>query len=36
MAPSATQAHRHVTVLAQADLPVHELGAELSAALSVS
>jgi DNA-binding CsgD family transcriptional regulator len=34
MAPSATQAHRHVTALAQADLPVHELGAELSAALS--
>jgi DNA-binding CsgD family transcriptional regulator len=33
MAPSATQAHRHVTALAQADLPVHELGAELSAAL---
>ena len=34
MAPSATQAYRHVTALAQADLPLHELGAELSAALS--
>jgi DNA-binding CsgD family transcriptional regulator len=33
MAPTAPQAYRHVTALAQADLPLHELGAELSAAL---
>jgi DNA-binding CsgD family transcriptional regulator len=34
MAPSATQACRHVTALVQAELPLDELGAELSAALS--
>jgi DNA-binding CsgD family transcriptional regulator len=34
MARSATQAHGHVAALASADLPLHELGAELSAALS--
>jgi DNA-binding CsgD family transcriptional regulator len=34
MAPSAPQAYRHVTALAQAELPLDELGAELSAALS--
>jgi DNA-binding CsgD family transcriptional regulator len=34
MAASATQAYRHVTALAEADLPLHELGAELSAVLS--
>jgi len=33
MAPSATQAHGHVVALASADLPLDELGAELSAAL---
>jgi len=33
MAPSARQAHRQVTALATADLPLDELGAELSAAL---
>jgi DNA-binding CsgD family transcriptional regulator len=34
MASSAAQAHRHVTALARAGLPLDELGAELSAALS--
>jgi hypothetical protein len=34
MASSATQAQRHVSALARADLPLDELGAELSAALS--
>jgi DNA-binding CsgD family transcriptional regulator len=34
MAPSTTQAYRHLTALAQAELPLDELGAELSAALS--
>jgi DNA-binding CsgD family transcriptional regulator len=34
MAPSAPQAYRHLTALARAELPLHELGAELSAALS--
>jgi DNA-binding CsgD family transcriptional regulator len=34
MAPSTSQAYRHVTALAQADLPLDELGAELSDALT--
>ena len=34
MEPSAAPVHRQVTALARADLPLHELGAELSAALS--
>jgi DNA-binding CsgD family transcriptional regulator len=34
MAPSATHAYRHLTALAETDLPLDELGAELSAALS--
>jgi hypothetical protein len=34
MEPSTAWAHRQVTALAHADLPLHELGAELSAALS--
>jgi DNA-binding CsgD family transcriptional regulator len=33
MASSAALAHRHVSALAQADLPLDELGAEVSAAL---
>ena len=33
MASSASPVHRQVTALAAADLPLHELGAELSAAL---
>ena len=33
MDPSAVRAHRQVTALAQADLPLDELGAELSVAL---
>lgn len=33
MVSSAAQARHHVSALAQADLPLHELGAELSAAL---
>ena len=33
MAPPARQVHRQVTALAAADLPLGELGAELSVAL---